>query len=168
ARAGADFILLPPDPEVAVQALVRAVREGQLSEARLDESVLRILETKQRLGLHKSRLVEPDQVGKSVARPEDVLRAHAIARDSITLLRNQGGILPLRAERPLRLLHLVMSSDARNDMIQGWPEEELQSRRIPARTLTLGPELSEASADEIVREARQSSHVLVSAFVRVT
>jgi hypothetical protein len=45
-----------------------------------------------------------------------------------------------------------MSSDARNDMIQGWPEEELQSRRIPARTLTLGPELSEASADEIVRE----------------
>jgi beta-glucosidase-like glycosyl hydrolase/CubicO group peptidase (beta-lactamase class C family) len=167
-RAGADFVLLPPDPEVAVQALVRGVREGQLAEARLDESVLRILEAKERLGLPQSRLVDLDAVGKSVGRPEDVLRASAIARESITLLRNRDGILPLLAERPLRLLHLVMSSDARNDMIQGWPEEELESRRIPARTLTLGPELSEATGDELVLQARQFSHVLVSAFVRVT
>ena len=167
-KAGADLILLPPDPEVAVQALVRAVWEGQLSEARIDESVRRILETKERLGLDRRRLVDVDAVSKSVGRPEDIERAMAIGRDSITVLRNQGGILPLRAERPLSLLHLVMSSDARNDQIQGFPEDEFQDRRIPARTLSLGPEVSEETAAKLVAMAPDFTHVVVSAFVRVT
>jgi beta-glucosidase-like glycosyl hydrolase/CubicO group peptidase (beta-lactamase class C family) len=166
-RAGADFILLPPDPEVAAAALVRGVREGQLEEARLDESVLRILSAKQRVGLDTARLVDAEAIGKSVGRPEDVERAQQVARASITVLRNRGELLPLRAERPLRLLHLVMSSDVRNELIQGWPEEELQARRVPVRTLTLGPELSEAGALDILQQAGQHSHVLVSAFVRV-
>ncbi|HEY2946270.1 MAG TPA: glycoside hydrolase family 3 protein, partial [Vicinamibacteria bacterium] len=72
-RAGADFILLPPDPEVAVKALVRGVREGQLSEQRLDESVLRILQAKERLGLERRRLVDAGASLDGVGRPEDVL-----------------------------------------------------------------------------------------------
>jgi len=167
-KAGVDLILLPPDPEVAVQALVRAVKEGQLSEARIDESVRRVLETKERLGLERRRLVDVDLVSKSVGRPEDVERAMAIGRDSITVLRNEGGVLPLHAERRLNLLHLVMSSDARNDQIQGFPEDDFSDRRIPARTLTLGPEVSEETAAKLVAMSPDFTHIVVSAFVRVT
>jgi beta-N-acetylhexosaminidase len=166
-QAGADFILLPRDPEVAVRALVRAVREGQIAPERIDLSVLRILQTKERLGLHKNRLVDPAAVSKSVGRPEDIERALEIARRSITVVRNEGGVLPLRAEEPLRLLHLVMSSDARNDAIQGIPEDELQDRRVAVRTISLGPEVSEETAARIVGQAREFTHVLASCFVRV-
>jgi beta-N-acetylhexosaminidase len=166
-QAGADFILLPRDPEVAVRALVRAVREGQIAPERIDLSVLRILQTKERLGLHKNRLVDPAAVSKSVGRPEDIERALEIARRSITVVRNEGGVLPLRAEEPLRLLHLVMSSDARNDAIQGIPEDELQDRRVAVRTISLGPEVSEETAARIVAQAREFTHVLASCFVRV-
>jgi beta-N-acetylhexosaminidase len=165
--AGADVILLPPDPEVAIQAIVRGVADGLITPERLDASVLRILEAKERLGLDKARSVDPAAVGKSVGRPEDVERALEIARDSITLVRNDGGILPLRAEAPLRILHLVLSSDIRNDAIQGWPEEELEARRIPADTVSLGPEVSEATARRIETDAAGYTHVLASAFVRV-
>jgi beta-glucosidase-like glycosyl hydrolase/CubicO group peptidase (beta-lactamase class C family) len=165
--AGADFILLPRDPEVAVRALVRAVREGQLAPERIDLSVLRILQTKERLGLHKDRRVDPAGVSGSVGRPEDVERALEIARRSMTLVRNEGGVLPLRAEEPVRLLHLVMSSDARNDAIQGIPEEELQDRRVAVRTVSLGPEVSEETAARIVAEAADFTHVVASCFVRV-
>ena len=165
--AGADFILLPRDPEVAVRALVRGVREGQLAPERIDLSVLRILQTKERLGLHKNRRVDPAAVSGSVGRPEDVERALLIARHSITLVRNEGGVLPLAAEEPLRLLHLVMSSDARNDAIQGIPEEELQDRRVTVRTVSLGPEVSEETAARIVAEAADFTHVVASCFVRV-
>lgn len=167
-QAGADFILLPPDPEIAVQALARAVREGQLTEQRLDESVLRILEVKERLGLDRGRLVDAGAIGDSVGRPDDVLRAHQIARESITVVRNESAVLPLRAERPLRILHLVMSSDLRNDNIQGVPEDELLARKVEARTFALGPEVSEETAEKIALLAPQFTHVLVSAFVRVT
>jgi CubicO group peptidase (beta-lactamase class C family) len=166
-QAGADFILLPRDPEVAVRALVRGVREGQLAPERIDLSVLRILQTKERLGLNKNRLVDPAAVSRSVGRPEDVERALEVARRSITVVRNEGQVLPLRAEEPLRLLHLVLSSDARNDAIQGIPEDELQNRRIAVRTLSLGPEVSEETAAKIVAQAREFTHVLASCFVRV-
>ena len=166
-RAGADMILLPPEPEVAVQSLLRAVQEGQLTVERIEASVLRILETKERLGLHRSRLVDPDAATKSLARPEDLARAADIARESITVVRNEGGVLPLRAEDPLRILHLVLSSDARNVLIQGIPEEELEGRRVPAETVNLGPEVSEETAAAMVEKARAATHVLASCFVRV-
>jgi CubicO group peptidase (beta-lactamase class C family) len=167
-QAGADVILLPPDPAVAVKAISLAVREGELGQERLDEAVLRVLEAKARLGLQRSRVVDPRAVASRLALPEDVERALQIARDAITVVKNDGGVLPLRAEAPLRLLHLVMSSDVRNEAIQGIPEDELELRRIPATTRSLGPEVSADTAAEIVASVAEHSHVVVSAFVRVS
>jgi beta-N-acetylhexosaminidase len=167
-QAGADLVLLPPEPEVAVQSLVRAVKEGQLTEARLDLSVRRLLETKERLGLDKNRLVDRETLGKSVDRPEDEAEAQRIARASITVVRNEGHVLPLHAEQPLRLLHLVLSSDIHNTAIHGIPEEELAARRIPTETVSLGPEVSEETSAALVARAPEFTHVLASSFVRVT
>ncbi len=166
-QAGADLILLPPDPEVAVQSLVRAVREGVLAESRLDASVLRLLEAKERLGLVRTRLVSPEELGGSVDRPADEERALAIAQRSITIVRNEGGVLPLRAETPLRVLHLVLSSDVRNDAIQGIPEEELARRDVVTETVTLGPEVSEETIASLAARAQSFTHVVASCFVRV-
>src|SRR6185503_16605879 len=96
---------------------------------------------------------DPAAVSKSVGRPEDVERALDIARRSITVVRNEGGVLPLHAEEPLRLLHLVMSSDARNDAIQGIPEDELEGLRVAAKTISLGPEVSDETAARILAQA---------------
>jgi len=167
-RAGADMILLPPDPEVAIESLVRAVREEGLAESRIDASVQRILETKERLGLDRQRLVDPASIGDKVGRPEDVERALDVARRSITVVRNDGGVLPLRAESGLRLLHLVLSSDATQRADQGIPEAELAARRIPVETRTFGPEVSAETIERLAQDAAGFSHVVISAFVRVT
>jgi beta-glucosidase-like glycosyl hydrolase/CubicO group peptidase (beta-lactamase class C family) len=164
-KAGADVLLLPPDSRIAIQSLVRAVREGQLSEERIDTSVRRILEAKARLGLHRGRVVALDELGQNVARPEDVEQALDVASESITVVRNNGDILPLRAEKPLRLLHLVISSNFSGD--RGIPNSELEARRIPATTHVLGPEVSPETFDEILTGADEYTHILVSAFIRV-
>lgn len=168
-QSGADVILLPASAEVAVQSLVRAVHEGEVPAARIDASVLRILEVKERMGLDQARLVDTAGLARAVARPEDVERALAIARASITLVRNEDGVLPLKAEEALKVLHLVMSSDARMDanIAQGIPEAELAERRVPAETLWLGPEVSEERTREILARAAEFTHVLASSFVRV-
>jgi beta-N-acetylhexosaminidase len=168
-QSGADVILLPSSAEIAIQSLVRAVREGQIPQQRIDDSVLRILQTKERLGLHQSRLVDPAALPRSVARPQDVDQALEVARQSITVVRNDAGVLPLRAEEPLKVLHLVLSSDARMDaaVAQGIPESELAERRIPAETIYLGPEVSDDRQREIMTRAPEFTHVIASAFVRV-
>ena len=166
-QAGADVVLLPSETGVAIQSLVRAVTEGQLTEERLDASVRRILETKARLGLHKNREVDREALGSSVARPQDLERARQIAEASVTIVRNQGDILPLRAEEPLRILHVVISTGLRDRAIQGLPEAELRARGIETRTFTLGREVSPETLDKILEAAPDYTHVLVSGFIWV-
>ena len=50
-QAGADMLLMPNDAQVAYDGLKAAVDQGTITEARIDESVLRILETKYRSGI---------------------------------------------------------------------------------------------------------------------
>ena len=163
--AGADVVLLPADTRVAIQSLVRAVAEGQLTEERLEDSVRRILEAKARLGLHKTRQVDVAELGRHLARPEDVEGAAELAAASITAVRNDGGVLPLVAESPLRLLQLTIAG-SHGSFAPGLDSDELGRRRIEVETRRLGPEVSAETADEIVGMASEFTHVVVSAFVR--
>lgn len=101
-QAGADLLLFNRDHELHRQAFdqVRAwLAEGKIPAARLDEAVARILEAKGRFGLLNPNL-NPDtgQVGLAETRA----LSRRVAVQSITLLRMQPGLLPLRkAERYL-------------------------------------------------------------------
>ena len=65
---------------------------------------------------------------------------------------------PLRAEEPLRILHLVMSSDRATTFIQGIPEDELaDAPRSPRRPSRLGPEVSAETAARVVAHGRAAS-----------
>ena len=166
-QAGADVILLPPDEHVAVQSLIRAVGEGLLTEARLEDSVRRILEAKARMGLHRRRIVDPEAVDAAVGRPADLEQAATVAEAAITLVRNEDGIVPLRAEDPLQILHLVMSSHRRNRDTLGLAQAELARRQIQFENREVGPDISNAKIDEILARADDVTHVVVSAFHRV-
>ncbi len=50
-QVGADMILMPPDVGYAHAALLEAVQNGEITEERIDESVLRILKAKEKRGL---------------------------------------------------------------------------------------------------------------------
>lgn len=52
-KAGMDIILMPVDYRAAVDEVCRAVESGEIPESRIDESVMRILMRKNRLGLLK-------------------------------------------------------------------------------------------------------------------
>ncbi len=156
-RAGADVILMPPDLHVALASLVRGVREGVLDEERIDRSVRRILEVKAGIGLIETRLVDPEASAREVGRPEDLERATEIAEASVTVVRNDDGLLPLAAEEPLRILHLTMPDD------RGFPRDELWARRIEVETVSLEHEVTDERVDEIVARALGATHILVSA-----
>lgn len=92
--AGIDQLLDPPAPLVARDALVRAVREGRISEQRIAESVRRILALKLRRGYALGR--EPDLPELSLIGSEDHRSTAArIARAAITVVRDDAGRLPL-------------------------------------------------------------------------
>jgi beta-N-acetylhexosaminidase len=110
--AGADVLLLPPSPDEALSALKEAVAAGLLTEKRVDESVIRILRAKAKVGLHRNRRVDEGMLGSVFRSAESVQAAQGVADRGVTLLRDDEDIVPLDATRPTRVLLLSVAGDA--------------------------------------------------------
>lgn len=94
-RAGVNIELPEPD---CYTHLVDLVGEGTLPETRLDELVLPMLTWKFRFGLFDDPYVEPDAAERVVGSEANRELALQGAREAITLLKNDGGLLPLNPE----------------------------------------------------------------------
>ena len=104
--AGHDVVLHSVDDVEAFDGIRDAVTSGALSEKRLDESVVRILTAKARLGLHTRRVVSLDTLPLIVGTRKNLAVAQAISERSITLLRDEQGDVPLRVSGSGNLLYL--------------------------------------------------------------
>jgi beta-N-acetylhexosaminidase len=103
-KAGVDQLLNPPSLDVAWHAVLKAVQDGELTEARLDESVLRILRLKARLGLFEEPYVSRAGVTRTVGTPAHLAAADRIAERTTTLLVDERRLLPLDRRTHRRLL----------------------------------------------------------------
>ena len=93
--AGADQMLMPPDLVVAIGGVRDAVAAGEITEERLDESVRRILAQKLRRGLFDQVHVDPATAADAIGTERFLRTARKIAEDAITLIADDGGVLPL-------------------------------------------------------------------------
>jgi hypothetical protein len=110
--AGNDILLMPTDPGAAVQSLVQAVREGRVTRARLDRSVRRVLEFKEKAGLFRRKLVNMDSVGYVVGRRSALAAARASAARSLVLLRDSAAVLPSLQAGPRRITVVSFAESA--------------------------------------------------------
>ncbi len=94
-KAGVDQLLLSPDMNLAYDAVLRAVRTGDISQERLDESVYRILRLKFRHGVFDDPYVDVDRAVGVVGAPDHLADAQKITDHTTTLVKNDAGVLPL-------------------------------------------------------------------------
>ncbi len=98
--------------------LVEALRVGQLTVARLDSSVVRILTQKFAQGLFEHPFVNPDSAARLVGNPTFLAAGVDAQRRALVLLENKGGLLPLKPGRSLRVYLHGISADAATH--EGW------------------------------------------------
>jgi beta-glucosidase len=79
------------------QHLVDEVRAGRVPVARIDDAVRRVLRVKLRSGLFERPQPDPASSDAAALTPELRQAAREIARDTMVLLRNEGGVLPLKS-----------------------------------------------------------------------
>lgn len=95
-EAGIDVSMTPNDFRFT-DALIELVRDGTIPESRIDQSVRRILTLKEELGLFDQPFPDATlRAGFATEASGEVARRAAL--ESITLLKNEGGILPLRPD----------------------------------------------------------------------
>ena len=108
-EAGADVLLMSEDPLLARDALRRALDSGRITEAQIDRSVRRILATKERLNLHETRGVDLDTTHATVAARRSHVLSDVIARQSLTLLRNDSAVVPMVPPQQHRVLAVTLN-----------------------------------------------------------
>ncbi len=176
-KAGNDMLLIPPDLDAAYRAVLGAVRSREISESRLDESVLKILKTKASLGLNKARLVDLSALDKTVGTPEHLTEGQQMADDAITLVRQNSAVLPLKkvgtqvnglpyqpgVEARNRLVLVIISDDVRLEAGRAL-EHQIKARAPDANVMYTDAELAPLMSPNILSAVRQAERVVVAVY----
>jgi beta-N-acetylhexosaminidase len=177
-KAGNDLLLIPADLDASFQAMLKAVQSGEISEARLDESVLKILKTKASLGLDKARLVDISAISEQVGKPQNLAAGQQVADDAITLVRDNGKVLPLKAsgtnknglpymskeEVHNHLVVVVFSDDMRSETGR-MLARQLRDRVPDVNILYVDSRVADAMSDQILKAADEAQTVIAAVYV---
>ena len=163
-EAGADVILYPQDVRGAIDAVVGALESGRLQRDRVERSVRSLLELKARLGLHRDRLVSLDQVSEVVGSGAHLALADTAATRSITLVRDEGRLVPLDALDPGTTAHLIYAPSSW--LWAGRAFSPGLLARVPDVAEMRLDERSDSSAfAEVAERIERATRVIVSAYV---
>jgi len=108
-----------PDGE-GFNFLVQLVREGKVSQGQIDNAVRRVLEMKFEGGLFENPYADAKLAAKRTNTPEAIALARQAARESVVLLKNANGLLPLDAAGIKRMA--VIGTHARDTPIGGYSD----------------------------------------------
>ncbi|KAA9149491.1 glycoside hydrolase family 3 protein [Amycolatopsis acidicola] len=119
-EAGVDQMLMPPDLGVAVNGVLDAVHSGRLTESRIDQSVLRILELKHKRGI-VAKPFTGGRVDNTVGTAEHRAAIQQLTDKTTTVLRNDPNLLPLKDSSG------VLVTGWNNPAYPGYPAEPVNA-----------------------------------------
>jgi beta-N-acetylhexosaminidase len=178
-KAGSDMIIIPPDLDGAYNGVLEAVRSGEILESRIDESVGKLLRAKASLGLHKHREVDINALPSVIARPENLALAQKIADDAVTLVRDNGQVLPLvprilgtgqprlayqtEGQSANRTLAIIFSDDMRSDSGRMF-EKQLRQRIQDVTIAYVDPRVATALTPQLLKAAEEAQTVIAAVY----
>jgi len=177
-KAGNDLLLIPADLGASYEAMRKAVQSGEISSERLDHSVLKLLKIKASLGLNDSRTVDLSTLAASVGKPENIAFGQQVADSAITLVRDNGKMLPLRSKGTTKaglpyttreethnnVVAVLFSDDVRTDSGRAFGRE-FRSRIPDARVFYVDPRIAAGMSDEVLKAVDEAQAVVAAVYV---
>jgi beta-N-acetylhexosaminidase len=157
-QAGVDQLLMPAPGklDIAYNAVLNAVRSGELTQERIDASVDRVLRLKMKRGLFEKKnvFVDESKVGSRVGTAAHQARAQQIADATVTLVKDDGNTLPLVKDGSKVL---VTGASVTPTLA-----ERIGARGLAATALNTGTAPTDAQIATAVEEANARDRVVVA------
>ncbi len=166
-EAGADLLLKPADPDAALRGVRDAVKKGRLTEQRIEQSTRKVLAAKYDLGLAQQRVTSLDAIDREVAGKRANELADDIARDAITLVRNDARLLPLDINSASRIFNLAITNGDDRTIIAQPFIAALARGGLKVETIVLDDRSSDADVTKAIDKATRADAVIVSMYGRV-
>ncbi len=151
-EAGADILLMPDDPEIAINAVYKAVESDRLSVARIDDSLNRIWQAKQKIFNHQNKTISIYQLSQT----EDRETVKNILKDSLKTSKN----LPLNVASEELKRNLIVVDDLLN--------ADFLERQMPAFTIPnlLGYDLQLVDQNTLNNVLEDNRETILQIFIR--
>ena len=162
--AGADLLLQPGDPAIAIDAVVQAVTAGRISPERLDRSVRRMLALKQQQGLFHRRLVDLDRIPTVVGSAAFQAIARDITERSLVLVKDSTDLV--RSFNNVRRVSIVNLSKDGQRSLGNTLLGKLREGGMTVRSFRLYPASGPASYDSARAVIRQAPVTIFMTAVR--
>jgi beta-N-acetylhexosaminidase len=177
-KAGCDLLIIPADLDASYHALLAAVQSGEVPQPQLDASVLKILKAKASVGLQRARLVDLAALPEIVGKPDNLVLGQQVADDGMTLVRDNGKILPLKrtgtvaASVPYQrseevrnhLVAVIFSEDVRTDAGRIL-ERQIKARVPDSNVIYVDSRIAAAMSPEILQTVEQADTVIAAIYV---
>ena len=149
-NAGVDIILMPINKERAYNRILREVKLGNISEERINESVVRIIELKSKYGILKQNSISSETVKLKVEKAKKVVGGEGhkrieevISDNSTTLLINENNVLPFNIKDGDNILLVMPNVRSRDNSLKAINKLTADSKvNIDSIIYSSGTELS--------------------------
>src|SRR6266404_4313275 len=166
-EAGADLLLKPADPDASLRGVRDAVKSGRLTEQRIEQSTRKLLAAKYDLGLAQQRVTSLDAIDREVAGKRANELADDIAKDAITLVRNDANLLPLDINSASRIFNLAITNGDDRTVIAQPFIAALARGGLKVETIVLDDRSSDAEVTKAIDKATRADAIIVSMYGRV-
>jgi beta-N-acetylhexosaminidase len=158
--------------------MLKAVHSGEITQQQIDISVLKILKAKASLGLHQARLADLDNLSTLVGKPENIAVGEEVADDAVTLVRDNGKLLPLKRigttpgglpytrveEVHNHLVVVILGEDLRTETGRTL-ERQIKARVPDAHVLYLDTRISGVMSNDVLTAVDGAETVIAAAYV---
>ena len=164
-KAGIDLILMPLDEETTIDAIERAVNSGEITEQRINKSAEKILKVKAWLGLNENKYVNSTDVYKVINTPESNELAQQIADESITLVKDEGNIIPFKQLNEKVLVFNI--STGTDNVNSNYFSEKISSAYPNSIIMDENTDIDEKSVSELLQTANDYQYIIAAIYAKV-
>jgi len=162
-NAGSDIIIQNNKMKESIDLVERAVLDGIITEQRINQSVIKILKMKEKVGLHKDPAISADKTHLDMGKKINFETADEIASRSLTVVKNDNNILPLNPELN-EDIYVIDLYDGPNNHTESSLTKQLRQSKRKIKTFQIDKSDSLAIADYIFKQIPDEKIVFVNAF----
>lgn len=164
-HAGADIMLISPDIHTAISEVKAAVERGEITEKRINQSFRKILEWKVQAGLFNSdNQVDINVLDQKIRTREHEAEAIRIARESVTLLKNEGNLLPIDPIKYKKIL-LVSIADDKSGTAGSSFARAIRDYHPDVTFSVFDNRSDEDDVQTILRQARKADLIIIGSYI---
>lgn len=152
--AGNDMLLNTMDVRTTIEEVKKAIQKGEITQEEIDQRVKKVLAAKAWMGLDQWKPIETQGLVEDLNNSQAQHLNRRLVEASITLLRNQDNILPIKDVSPGKIAFLAIGAESETDF------QRVLSRYVEADQLFVPAEMSLTEMVELLEELKDYKQVI--------